>query len=127
MKDVQEIQAEFDISRIQSKAANKSVSYKFISEIADALGIKVNKNEGGTRYELPFYYITENGLSVFASDHKVAVVYQPDETPATTHYLFPNQDLKMAILSAYKDARIEIQKRKEQEKESDFNGECTIS
>ncbi|WP_447836287.1 hypothetical protein [Aeromonas salmonicida] len=119
MKDIKEIQAEFDISRIQAKAAKESASYKFISEIAEALGIKVQKSEK-TALATQFYFIEENGLGIFTSDHKVAIVYQPENGDAVTHYMTPNKDLKLAILSAYKDARLEVQKRKESEENSDY-------
>lgn len=120
MKDIKEIQAEFDISRIQAKAAKESASYKFISEIAEALGMKVQKSEGSSKVNLPFYFIEENGLGIFTSDHKVAIVYQPENGDSVTHYMTPNKDLKLAILSAYKDARLEVQKRKESEENSDY-------
>lgn len=113
MKEMKEIQADLDISRIQAKAAKESASYKFVSELAEALGIKVQKSEK-TAFATPFYFIEENGLGVFTRDHKVAIVYQPENGDAVTHHAFPNKDLKMAILSAYQDARIEVQKKREE-------------
>lgn len=119
MKDIKEIQAEFDISRIHAKAAKESASYKFISEIAEALGMKVQKS-AKTNFATQFYFIEENGLGIFTSDHKVAIVYQPENGDSVTHYMTPNKDLKLAILSAYKDARLEVQKRKESEDNTDY-------
>ncbi|WP_447824327.1 hypothetical protein [Aeromonas salmonicida] len=113
MKDVQEIQAEFDISRIQAKAAKQSASFKFISELAEALGIPVQRSETAKTIT-PFYYITENGLSIFTNDHKVAIVYQPEDGEAITNHVFPDKDLKLAVLGAYQEARIEVQKNKEE-------------
>lgn len=119
MKDMKDIQADLDISRIQAKAAKESASYKFVSELAEALGIKVKQSEK-TAFATQFYFIEENGLGVFTRDHKVAIVYQPENGEAVAHHAFPNKDLKMAILSAYKDARIEVQKRKENEENVDY-------
>lgn len=110
MKDVNEFNP---ISRIQADAVKETEAYKFVKELSEALNIPIVKN--GTRFETPFYYIQENGLSVFTMDHKIAMVYQPsDESKAITNHAFPNKDLKLAILSAYQDARLEIQKRKEE-------------
>ncbi|WP_368208341.1 hypothetical protein [Aeromonas sp. R4-2] len=110
MNEVKEIQYRGNVS---DKATKETDAYKFVKELSEALGIPLMKS--GNKSEAPFYYIQENGLSVFTLHHKVSIVYQPsDESEATTNQLFPNKDLKLAILSAYKDARLEIQKRKEQ-------------
>ncbi|WP_421349868.1 hypothetical protein [Aeromonas veronii] len=110
MKDYKEYTFVGDVS---DTATKQSEAYKFVKELGEALNIPLMKS--GNRSEAPFYYIQENGLSVFTLHHKVAVVYQPDsEAEAITKHLFPNKDLKLAILSAYKDARLEIQKRKEE-------------
>jgi hypothetical protein len=110
MKDVTEFNP---ISHIQANAVKETEAYKFVKELSEALDIPLMKN--GSKFETPFYYIQENNLSVFTMDHKVSIVYQPDEhSEAITKQVFPNKDLKLAVLSAYKDARLEIQKRKEE-------------
>ncbi|MCW0507036.1 hypothetical protein [Aeromonas piscicola] len=101
------------VGDVSDKATKQTEAYKFVKELSEALDIPLMKS--GNRAEAPFYYIQENGLSVFTMHHKVAVVYQRDsEADAITNQIFPDKDLKLAVLSAYKDARLEIQKRKEQ-------------
>ncbi|MFL9600059.1 hypothetical protein ACKC5Q_05110 [Aeromonas dhakensis] len=88
---------------------------QFIKEISKALGIPVQKSGSAD----PIYFIHENGLSVFDAGHKVSICYQPNtEDQATTNTLFPNQDLKMAVIDAYKNARIEIANRKSDDTEA---------
>lgn len=109
MNEVKEIQYR---SSISDKATKETDAYKFVKELSEALNIPLMKN--GSKHEATFYYIQENGLSVFTLHHKVSVVYQRGEEDAITNQMFPDKDLKLAILSAYKDARMEIQKNKDQ-------------
>ncbi|HDX8431747.1 TPA: hypothetical protein RQN22_001824 [Aeromonas dhakensis] len=93
--------------------------YKFVSEIAESLGLEVKSSkeraDSYTTKQYAFYYISENGLNVFTHDHKVTIFYQADEEKeAVTNTIFPSEDLKLAVISAYKEARIREQKRKEE-------------
>lgn len=119
MKTSKEFFEEQQITGIQRANVKQSAAYIFVKELSEALNISL-ESDTTSRTVVPFYYISENGLSVFTHDHKVAVVYQPrEDVEPTTNYFFPNKDLKQAIYDAYKEARIEIAKQKQENMETE--------
>lgn len=119
MKSVKEQIEDQQITGIQRANVKNSAAYIFVKELSEALNIPL-ETDTTSRGVIPFYYISENGLSVFTHDHKVAIVYQPrEDVEPTTNYWIPNKDLKQAIYDAYKEARIDIAKRKQESMEKE--------